>query len=87
LKRLGGGYMVGLRGCQFHRQGTREVARVFQLPVVIVMGFGATHGGNATLVGASANTVSVGICIREAGQVTSSASPAAACRSPSCSAV
>ncbi|MBK1700018.1 hypothetical protein [Thiococcus pfennigii] len=40
------------------------------MPVVIVMGFDATPGGNATLVGASANTVSVGICIREAGQVS-----------------
>lgn len=32
------------------------------LPVFIAMMFGATLGGNATLIGASANIVSVGIC-------------------------
>lgn len=32
------------------------------LPVFIAMMFGATLGGNATLVGASANVVAVGIC-------------------------
>lgn len=32
------------------------------LPVFITMMFGATLGGNATLIGASANIVSVGIC-------------------------
>lgn len=32
------------------------------LPVFVAMMFGATLGGNATLIGASANIVSVGIC-------------------------
>ena len=35
------------------------------LPVFIAMMFGATLGGNATLVGASANIVAVGICATE----------------------
>ena len=32
------------------------------LPVFVAMMFGATLGGNATLIGASANGVSAGIC-------------------------
>jgi Na+/H+ antiporter NhaD/arsenite permease-like protein len=32
------------------------------LPVFVAMMFGGTLGGNATLIGASANIVSVGIC-------------------------
>ncbi len=32
--------------------------------------FGATLGGNATLVGASANIVAVGICAKEGERVT-----------------
>lgn len=40
------------------------------LPVFIAMMFGATLGGNATLIGASANIVSVGICAREGERVT-----------------
>ena len=35
---------------------------VSTLPVFVVMMFGATLGGNATLIGASANVVSAGIC-------------------------
>ena len=34
------------------------------------MMFGATLGGNATVIGASANIVSVGICAREGERVT-----------------
>jgi Na+/H+ antiporter NhaD/arsenite permease-like protein len=40
------------------------------VPVFIAMMFGATLGGNATLIGASANIVSVGICAREGERVT-----------------
>jgi Na+/H+ antiporter NhaD/arsenite permease-like protein len=40
------------------------------LPVFIAMMFGATLGGNATLVGASANIVSVGICASHGERVT-----------------
>lgn len=40
------------------------------LPVFIAMMFGATLGGNATLVGASANIVAVGICANEGQRVT-----------------
>jgi len=39
------------------------------IPVFIAMMFGATLGGNATLIGASANIVSVGICAREGERV------------------
>lgn len=34
----------------------------FALPAFIAMMFGATLGGNATLIGASANIVGAGIC-------------------------
>ncbi len=40
------------------------------LPLFIAMMFGATLGGNATLVGASANIVSVGICNSQGAHVT-----------------
>ncbi len=40
------------------------------IPVFIAMMFGATLGGNATLVGASANIVAVGICAKEGERVT-----------------
>ena len=40
------------------------------VPVFIAMMFGATLGGNATLIGASANIVSVGICAAEGERVT-----------------
>ncbi len=40
------------------------------LPVFIAMMFGATLGGNATLIGASANIVSVGICATHGERVT-----------------
>ncbi len=40
------------------------------IPVFVAMMFGATLGGNATLIGASANIVSVGICAREGERVT-----------------
>jgi Na+/H+ antiporter NhaD/arsenite permease-like protein len=40
------------------------------LPVFIAMMFGATLGGNATLVGASANIVSVGICATHGERVS-----------------
>jgi Na+/H+ antiporter NhaD/arsenite permease-like protein len=40
------------------------------LPVFIAMMFGATLGGNATLVGASANIVAVGIRASEGQRVT-----------------
>lgn len=40
------------------------------LPVFIAMMFGATLGGNATLIGASANIVAVGICAAEGERVT-----------------
>ena len=40
------------------------------LPVFIAMMFGATLGGNATLIGASANIVSAGICEQQGERVT-----------------
>ena len=43
---------------------------VATIPVFIAMMFGATLGGNATVIGASANIVAVGICAREGQRVT-----------------
>ncbi|MFP3566061.1 hypothetical protein [Paraburkholderia sp. SIMBA_030] len=40
------------------------------IPVFVGMMFGATLGGNATLIGAAANIVSAGICAREGRPVT-----------------
>ena len=40
------------------------------LPVVVAMMFGGTLGGNATLIGASANVVAVGICAAHGRRVT-----------------
>jgi len=40
------------------------------LPVFVAMMFGATLGGNATLIGASANVVSAGICAAHGKRVT-----------------
>jgi Na+/H+ antiporter NhaD/arsenite permease-like protein len=40
------------------------------IPVFVGMMFGATLGGNATLVGAAANIISAGICAREGRPVT-----------------
>jgi Na+/H+ antiporter NhaD/arsenite permease-like protein len=40
------------------------------IPVFVGMMFGATLGGNATLVGAAANIVAAGICAREGKPVT-----------------
>ncbi len=40
------------------------------VPVFIAMMFGATLGGNATVIGASANIVSVGICATHGERVT-----------------
>ncbi|WP_416047980.1 SLC13 family permease [Cupriavidus basilensis] len=40
------------------------------IPVFVGMMFGATLGGNATLIGASANIVSAGICARHGKPVT-----------------
>lgn len=40
------------------------------IPVFIAMMFGATLGGNATMIGASANIVSVGICARYGKPIT-----------------
>lgn len=40
------------------------------VPLFIGMMFGATLGGNATLIGASANIVSAGICNAQGGRVT-----------------
>lgn len=40
------------------------------IPVFIGMMFGATLGGNATLIGASANIVAAGICARQGEPVT-----------------
>jgi Na+/H+ antiporter NhaD/arsenite permease-like protein len=40
------------------------------LPVFIAMMFGATLGGNATLIGASANIVSAGICAKQGERIT-----------------
>ena len=40
------------------------------LPVFVAMMFGATLGGNATMIGASANIVSVGICAAQGERVT-----------------
>jgi Na+/H+ antiporter NhaD/arsenite permease-like protein len=40
------------------------------LPVFVAMMFGGTLGGNATLIGASANVVAVGICAANGRRVT-----------------
>ena len=40
------------------------------LPVFIAMMFGATLGGNATLIGASANVVGVGTCATNGQRIT-----------------
>jgi len=40
------------------------------MPVFVAMMFGGTLGGNATLIGASSNVVSAGICAREGSRVT-----------------
>lgn len=40
------------------------------MPVFVAMMFGATLGGNATLIGASANVVAVGICASHGRRVT-----------------
>ena len=40
------------------------------LPLFVAMMFGATLGGNATLIGASANIVAVGICAKEGERVS-----------------
>jgi len=40
------------------------------LPVFIAMMFGGTLGGNATLIGASANVVAVGICAQSGEKVS-----------------
>ncbi len=40
------------------------------LPVFVAMMFGGTLGGNATLIGASANVVAVGICAAQGERVT-----------------
>jgi Na+/H+ antiporter NhaD/arsenite permease-like protein len=40
------------------------------LPIFIAMMFGATLGGNATLIGASANVVAVGICAHAGERVS-----------------
>jgi Na+/H+ antiporter NhaD/arsenite permease-like protein len=40
------------------------------LPVFIAMMFGATLGGNATLIGASANIASAGICAKHGERVS-----------------
>ena len=40
------------------------------LPVFVAMMFGGTLGGNATLIGASANMVSAGICAAEGERIT-----------------
>ncbi|SAL82941.1 arsenical pump membrane protein [Caballeronia terrestris] len=40
------------------------------IPVFVAMMFGATLGGNATLIGASANIVSAGICARHGRVIT-----------------
>lgn len=40
------------------------------VPVFIAMMFGGTLGGNATLIGASSNVVSAGICAREGSRIT-----------------
>lgn len=43
---------------------------VFALPVFVAMMFGGTLGGNATLIGASANVVGAGICAAKGRPVT-----------------
>ena len=40
------------------------------LPLFVAMCFGATLGGNATLIGAASNLVAVGICARAGRPVT-----------------
>jgi Na+/H+ antiporter NhaD/arsenite permease-like protein len=40
------------------------------LPVFVAMMFGGTLGGNATVIGASANVVAAGICVAHGRRVT-----------------
>ena len=40
------------------------------IPVFVAMMFGATLGGNATLIGASANIVTAGVCARNGHPIT-----------------
>lgn len=40
------------------------------LPVFVAMMFGATLGGNATLIGASANIIAAGVCAANGRRVT-----------------
>ncbi len=40
------------------------------LPVFVAMMFGGTLGGNATLIGAAANIVAVGICAAQGRRVS-----------------
>ena len=55
------------------------------LPVFVAMMFGGTLGGNATLIGASANLVSAGICATNGQPFPSPLFCVMVCRSPSVS--
>jgi Na+/H+ antiporter NhaD/arsenite permease-like protein len=48
----------------------RRLAQCVTLPVFVAMMFGGTLGGNATLIGASANIVAVGICASNGRRVS-----------------
>jgi len=65
------GYLVLLQMVPEEALGAGFTAWPAQtLPVFVAMMFGGTLGGNATLIGASANLVSVGICAAHGRQVS-----------------
>jgi len=65
------GYLVTAEYVPEHALGPTFTAWPAQtLPVFIAMMFGATLGGNSTLIGAAANVVSAGICVANGKRVT-----------------
>jgi Na+/H+ antiporter NhaD/arsenite permease-like protein len=65
------GYLVAAELVPEHALGPTFTAwPATTLPVFIAMMFGATLGGNSTLIGAAANVVSAGICAANGKRVT-----------------
>jgi Na+/H+ antiporter NhaD/arsenite permease-like protein len=65
------GYLVAAEVVPEHALGPTFTAwPAATLPVFIAMMFGATLGGNSTLIGAAANVVSAGICAANGKRVT-----------------
>ena len=68
---LGKGYLVATELVPELALGAAFVDwPAFTLPVFVAMMFGGTLGGNATLIGASANVVGAGICAAHGRRVT-----------------